>query len=369
MTPAEIGPFMRYADDLIDLRIIPPGAKVILDRLVFRYRNRDGRTASVTLDELAGDGISKKTVCRYLDMLERAYLIVKERCGAVFDGLRWRQEPNRYHIRTVEQAKAAEIAAAEERGEPEPEYHLFTVTLPAPSSECTLVTTKKSLSEEKEEDSTLNVQTPYPCEAKQEAQERESVAGDSDSTVKRLIPNFEDNSVDEGRGEVGHVDDNIGASQPGHRRCGAGGCTGGCTGGGSPGAGGPGSVHRPTAGGATGPALTAQGRLPQLSDRPELPPAHARPAGGAEGDRAGCRGGPGPMVSVAHAQRAAAVVRDDPAGQAADQSRPAWDVAGRVGGLLGAAGLYRVGRRLKEALAWALALAKQRRGEGKVGCL
>jgi hypothetical protein len=138
MTPADCGALMRYADDLADCRVIPLAAVAVLQRLVFRYRPKGGRVACVDLLELAGDGLSKTTLCKMLNALERAALLIREGWGIVRNG-RWRQMPNRYHLRTAEEAKRAAIEAAAEMGEPEPEPVLFTVSLPASESNfCTV---------------------------------------------------------------------------------------------------------------------------------------------------------------------------------------------------------------------------------------
>jgi hypothetical protein len=98
MSPADAGALMRYADELADCRVIPIAAVTILQRLVFKYRPRGGRTAGVDLAELAGDGLCKTTLLKLLDALERARLFVRERWGVVRNG-RWKPMPNRYHLR------------------------------------------------------------------------------------------------------------------------------------------------------------------------------------------------------------------------------------------------------------------------------
>jgi len=105
MEPTRAGAVMRYADELADFRVIPLAAVGLLQRLIWKYRPRGGWTACVGLDELAGDGVSKPTVIRYLAKLEAAGLIIKEKWHTIRDG-RYCQMPNRYHLRTVEQAKA-----------------------------------------------------------------------------------------------------------------------------------------------------------------------------------------------------------------------------------------------------------------------
>jgi hypothetical protein len=125
MTPSEAGALMHYADDLADIRAIPWGAHSLLHRLVFRYRRRDSPgTVCVDLAELAGSGRCKDTIIEYIRALEAVHIIVKERWGAIVKG-RWRQMPNRYHVRTVEEAQAAAEDAYEE-----PEYVLGSVSLP-----------------------------------------------------------------------------------------------------------------------------------------------------------------------------------------------------------------------------------------------
>jgi hypothetical protein len=163
MSPADAGAVMRYADELADLRIIPTAAVTILQRLTFRYRPKRGRVACVGLDELAGDGMSKTTLIGMLNALERAFLIVKEKWGVVAGG-RWRQMPNRYHLNTADEAKTAAIAAAEQRGEPEREYPLFTISLPpSESKSCTVLGGL-------DKDSTLTLlPTLYPREGQEEA--------------------------------------------------------------------------------------------------------------------------------------------------------------------------------------------------------
>jgi hypothetical protein len=138
MTPADCGAVMRYADELADFRVIPIKALAVLQRLVFRYRRKGGRVACVDLAELAGDGLCKTTLCKLLDALERARLLIRERWGVVRNG-RWKQMPNRYHLRTAEEAKRAAIEAAA-GGEPEPERVFFTVSLPVSESNfCTVL--------------------------------------------------------------------------------------------------------------------------------------------------------------------------------------------------------------------------------------
>ena len=166
-SPADAGALMRYADDLADCRVIPIAAVTVLQRLTFRYRPKGGRVACVGLEELAGDGMAKGTLCKLLDTLEQAFLIVREGWGIITGG-RWRQMPNRYHIRTVDEAKAAAMKAADERGKPEREYPLFTVSLPpSESNSCTLcrVLDKESTS--------IVLPTPYARKEEEDAQGRE----------------------------------------------------------------------------------------------------------------------------------------------------------------------------------------------------
>jgi len=146
MSPADAGALLRYADDLADSRVIPIAAVTVLQRLTFRYRPKGGRIACVGLDELAGDGMARGTLITILDALERAFLIVKEKWGVVIGG-RWRQMPNRYHLRTATEAKAAAMEAGDEPNEPEIVH--CTVSLPPCESKiCTVLGVL-------EEDSTL----------------------------------------------------------------------------------------------------------------------------------------------------------------------------------------------------------------------
>lgn len=131
MLQTEIGALMRYADELVDCRLLPGAAPTILTRLVFRYRPRDGLMACVGLDELAGCGFARGTVIRILAALERVHIVFKERWGVVRNG-RWRQMPNRYWLRTADEAKAEAIAEAEAA---EAEVEIAVVTPAFSSSE------------------------------------------------------------------------------------------------------------------------------------------------------------------------------------------------------------------------------------------
>lgn len=133
MLPTEIGALMRYADECVDFRVIPPAATLLLSRLVFRYRARGALYACVGLDELAGDGMAKGTVIRILRALERACFIFTEKWGVVVNG-RWRQMPNRYWLRTADEAKAALVEAREAE---EAEVEIAVVT-PSESNSCTV---------------------------------------------------------------------------------------------------------------------------------------------------------------------------------------------------------------------------------------
>lgn len=111
LTLEEAAQVMRYAEQLCDERALAGAAMVILNRLLYRYGGRATGRTSVDLSELAGDAMSRTTLLKYLDQLELAHLVDKERTGIVVGG-RWQQRANIYHLRTAGAAKALALEAA-----------------------------------------------------------------------------------------------------------------------------------------------------------------------------------------------------------------------------------------------------------------
>src|SRR5271166_703291 len=191
MSPTQAGAVMRYADELADLRAIPLAACALLHRLIFKYRPKGGRVVCVSRDELAGTGRCKDTIDAYIGALEAVHLLVKEKWGVVVAG-RWRQRPNRYHLRTVEEALAASMAAGDEPGEPE----IVHCTVSLPPCESTFSTSFRVI----EKDSSLLY---LPLEGQEAAQHGGAVSDDSD--VPGTAPGGEGEPAGDGGGPAGTV--------------------------------------------------------------------------------------------------------------------------------------------------------------------